>query len=84
MSIQMSIRLDEAVHQELEADAKAQGIGLATYLRALAAAHAKEVRRTRIRAESSRVGALYHHRTDVQEFYDATGSSDPLALEKHS
>lgn len=77
----MSIRLDDGVHQELEADAKAHGVGLATYLRALAAAHAKELRRLRIRAESSRAGELYRTRADAQLFYDTIGSPDPGVLD---
>jgi predicted transcriptional regulator len=84
MSRQLSIRLDDEVHRELEEDARVRGVGLATYLRDLAAAHAKEVRRARIRAESQRVGELYHARTDVRDFYDTWGAPDPDVFNSRS
>ncbi len=77
MSKQLSIRLDDDVHRELEADAREHGVGLATYLRDLAAAHAKEIRRTRVRQESRRVGALYRTQNEARELYDTWGSPDP-------
>jgi predicted transcriptional regulator len=55
MSAPISIRLDEEVRKTLEAEAKAQGIGLASYLRALATRAARDVRRARIRAGSAAV-----------------------------
>jgi hypothetical protein len=51
----ISIRLDTDVRETLEAEARAQGIGLATYLRQLAAKAARDVRRARIRASSANV-----------------------------
>jgi hypothetical protein len=84
MARQLSIRLDDSVHRELEQDARAQGVGLATYLRDLAASHAQEVRRARIRAESQRVGELYRARTDVREFYDTWGAPDPEVFDSLS
>ncbi len=77
MSKQLSIRLDDDVHRELEAEARGHGVGLATYLRDLAAAHAKQVRRARIREESRRVGQLYHARNEAHELYDTWGTPDP-------
>jgi hypothetical protein len=77
MSKQLSIRLDDEVHRELEQDAKEHGVGLATYLRDMAAAYAKEIRRARIRAESQRVGELYRNQAETREFYDTWGSPDP-------
>jgi GNAT superfamily N-acetyltransferase len=80
MSKQLSIRLDDNVHRELETAARAQGVGIATYLRDLAANQAKQVRRLRIRAESARVGALYAAgQPEAREFYDAWGAPDPDA-----
>jgi hypothetical protein len=51
----ISVRLDADVQQTLEAEAKAQGMGLASYLRQLAARAACDVRRARIRADSAAV-----------------------------
>ena len=55
MSAPISIRLDADVRETLEAEARAQGIGLASYLRLLAAKAARDVRRARIRAGSAAV-----------------------------
>jgi hypothetical protein len=52
MSSPISIWLDAEVRKTLEAEAKAQGIGLASYLRQLAAKAARDVRGARIRAGS--------------------------------
>jgi predicted DNA-binding protein len=76
MSKQLSIRLDDAVHQELEADARARGVGLSTYLRDLAAEHARDVRRARIRAESERVGKLYRTSAQARDFYDSVSLAE--------
>ncbi len=81
MSKQLSIRLDDDVHRELEEDARGRGIGLATYLRDLAAAHAKEIRRARIRAESRRVGELYRARSEARDLYDTWGAPDPSVVD---
>lgn len=77
MSKQLSIRLDDDVHRELEVSARGRGVGLATYLRDLASAHAKEIRRARIRAESRRVGEHYRTRPEARELYDTWGAPDP-------
>ncbi len=77
MSKQLSIRLDDDVHRELEGDAKGKGVGLATYLRDLATVHAKEIRRARIRAESRRVGEIYRTSNEARELYDTWGAPDP-------
>jgi hypothetical protein len=55
MRAPVSIRLDADVRETLETEAKARGIGLATYLRQLAAQAARDVRRARIRADSAAV-----------------------------
>jgi hypothetical protein len=51
----ISVRLDADVRETVEAEAKAQGISLASYLRQLAAKAARDVRRARIRADSAAV-----------------------------
>ena len=81
MSKQLSIRLDDDVHRELEEEARGRGVGLATYIRDLAAAQAREIRRVRIRAESSRVGELYRAQAEVREFYDTWGTPDPAVFD---
>lgn len=52
----------------LEDAAKARGIGLATYLRELAANEARRVRRERIRAQSRAVGAYVASSPEGQAF----------------
>ncbi len=49
----ISIRLDDDVRDELEARAPARGVGLATMLRELATAAARDARRARIRQTSA-------------------------------
>ena len=53
MNAPISIRLDDDVRTTLESEAKAHGLGLATYLRKLAAADASRLKRERIRAASA-------------------------------
>jgi hypothetical protein len=81
MSKQLSLRLDADVHRVLEAEAKERGVGLATYLRDLATAHAREIRRARVREESQRVGELYRTQQEAREFYDTWGSPDPRVFD---
>ncbi len=74
MGMPISIRLDDEVRDELEAQARARGIGLATLLRDLATAAARESRRTRIRAASAAVGAHVATAAPGQAFYDEWGT----------
>ena len=64
MGVPISIRLDDDVRDELEAQARSRGIGLATLLRDLATEAAREARRTRIRQASAAIGA--HVATSVE------------------
>ena len=80
MSKQLSIRLDDDVHRELSTEARHRGVGLATYLRDLAATDARAVRQARIREESRHVGEAYRTNEEARVFYDQTGSPDPDAL----
>ena len=57
MASPISLRLDEEVQAGLEEAARARGIALSTYLRELAAAEARRLRRERIRAQSQAVAA---------------------------
>jgi hypothetical protein len=57
MSVQISVRPDDEVRAELEEQARAKGIGLATLLRDLATRAARDAKRARIREEGANVGA---------------------------
>jgi hypothetical protein len=70
----ISIRLDDDVRATLEADAKKQGVGLATYLRVLATDAAREVRRKQIRAQSAAVARYIAEHTEGREFSEFWGT----------
>jgi GNAT superfamily N-acetyltransferase len=74
MSVPISIRLDEDVRDELEVEAKARGIGLATLLRDLATEAAREGRRARIRKGSAAVGAHIDRSAEARTFYQGWGT----------
>jgi hypothetical protein len=76
MGVPISIRLDDSVRAELEAQAKARGVGLSTYLRDLATEAARQARRTRIRAESKAVAAHVATSPEGQAFYRDWGTPD--------
>jgi len=73
MSAPISVRLDEDVRRELEAEARGRGIGLATLLRELAAGAARDARRARIRAQSAAVAAFVKEDDDAARFYEDWG-----------
>ncbi len=56
MGVPISIRLDDDIRDELEAQAHARGVGLSTLLRELATKAARDARRARIREASAEVG----------------------------
>ena len=70
----ISIRLDDDVRATLQAEARAQGVGLATLLRRIAADAAREVHRARIRAQSADIGRLAASREEVRDFYRDWGT----------
>jgi hypothetical protein len=70
----VSVRLDDDTQTTLEDAAKARGIGLATYLRELAANEARRVRRERIREQSRAVGAYVASSPEGQAFYAEWGT----------
>jgi len=76
VSAPISIRLDADVRETLEAEAKAQGIGLASYLRQLAAKAARDVRRARIRAGSAAVARHIATDQSARDFMDDWGTPD--------
>ena len=74
MSVPISIRLDDDVRDELEAQARARGIGLATLLRDIAAESAREARRRRIREASTVVGQNVAASPEGRDFYAELGT----------
>lgn len=76
MSAPLSIRLADDVRDELEAQARARGIGLSTLLRDIATAAAREARRARIRAASAAVGTHVAGFAEAKAFYADWGAPD--------
>ncbi len=74
MTAPISVRLDDDVRATLEAEARTQGIGLATYLRQIAAEAARNVRRAQIRAQSAAVGRYVVENADARAFYEDWGA----------
>ncbi len=70
----VSVRLDDEVRATLEGAAKERGIGLSTYLRELAAAEAKRVRRERVRAQSRAVAAYVASSPEARAFHEDWGT----------
>jgi hypothetical protein len=76
VSAPISIRLDIDVRETLEAEARAQGIGLASYLRQLATKAARDVRRARIRAGSAAVARRVETYPAARDFMGDWGTPD--------
>lgn len=74
MGVPISIRLDDDVREELESQARARGIGLATLLRDLAADAAREARCARIRQASAAIGAHVATSAEGRAFYEDWGT----------
>ena len=74
MGVPISIRLDDDVRDELEVQARSQGIGLATLLRDLATRAAREARRARIREASETVARHIAGSAEGQAFYEDWGT----------
>ena len=74
MGVPISIRLDDEVRDELEAQAQARGVGLATLLRDLATRAAQDARRARIREESKRVAEYVANSDEARSFYNDWGT----------
>ena len=74
MGLPISIRLDDDVRDELETQARARGIGLATLLRDLATEAAREARRSRIRQASAAVGSRVATSAEGHAFYEDWGT----------
>ena len=74
MAAPISIRLDDEVRQELEAEARARNIGLATLLRQIAKDAARQVKRKRIWEQSEAVGRYIASNPEAKEFYEFWGT----------
>jgi hypothetical protein len=74
VGLPVSIRLGDDVRHELEAQARSRGIGLATLLRDLLTAAAREARRSRIRAASAAIGTRLATSPEGQAFYEDWGT----------
>ena len=76
MGVPISIRLDDDVRNELEAQASARGIGLATLIRDLATDAARQARRARIRAQSEAIAAHVAASKEAREVCEFWGTPD--------
>lgn len=74
MAAPISIRLDDEVREELEAQARARNIGLATLLREIAKEAARQAKRKRIREESAAVARYVASNPEAKEFCDFWGT----------
>ena len=74
MSDPVSVRLDDDIRETLEAEARSRRIGLSAYLREVASAEARRVRRERIRHQSRAVGSYIAATPEAREFYADVGS----------
>jgi GNAT superfamily N-acetyltransferase len=74
MGVPISIRLDEDIRAELESQAQARGIGLATLLRDIATRAARDARRARIRQASEAIGDRVASDAEARAFYEEIGT----------
>ena len=74
MGVPISVRLDDDVRSELEAQAQSQGVGLETLLRNLATKAARDAVRARIREDSARVAAYVATSPEAREFCEFWGT----------
>jgi post-segregation antitoxin (ccd killing protein) len=74
MTAPISVRLDDSVREELEAQARARNVGLSTLLREIATEAARQAKRKRIREQSKAVAEYIASHPDAQEFYEFWGT----------
>jgi hypothetical protein len=74
MAAPISIRLDDKVREELEAEARARNVGLSTLLREIATEAARQAKRKRIREQTEAVGRYVASHPKAQEFYEFWGT----------
>lgn len=74
MSSPISVRLADDIRATLEAEARARGTGLSTYLRHIAIDTALRLRRERIREQSRAVGEHVAASSEAAAFYQDWGT----------
>lgn len=74
VGVPISIRLDDDIRDELENQARSQGIGLATLLRDLATRAARDAKRRRIRDASEAVAHNAAGSIEGKAFYEDWGT----------
>jgi hypothetical protein len=74
VGVPISIRLDDDVRAELEAQAQARGIELATLLRDLATHVARDAQRARIHQASEAIGHRAAGYAEAHAFYKEIGT----------
>ena len=74
MGLPITIRLDKAVRDELQAQARHRGLSLSALLRDLATCAARDARRARIRGESKRVAEYVASSEGARSFYEDWGA----------
>jgi antitoxin component of RelBE/YafQ-DinJ toxin-antitoxin module len=74
MGAPISVRLDDDVRHELEAQARERGIGLATLIRELATRAARDAEDARIREASAAVASYVRSSKEAQEFMEDWGT----------
>ena len=70
----ISVRLDDDTQAALQDAAARSGVGLSTYLRRMAEAEARRVRRERIRDQSRAVARYVAQNPEAQAFYEDWGT----------
>lgn len=74
MAAPISVRLDDKVREELEAEARARNVGLSTLLREIATEAARQAKRRRIREQTEAVGRYVASHPEAKEFYEFWGT----------
>ena len=74
MGVPLSIRLADDIRETLEAETRARGVGLATFVRDLATRAARDVRRAAMRAESEQVSRYLTQSEPGRALYDEIGT----------
>jgi hypothetical protein len=74
----VSVRLDPQVRRALTDAAKARGVGLSTYIRGLADADFKRLRKERIRACTREVAEYIAANPEAREFMEDWSGGPPM------
>jgi hypothetical protein len=75
MDVPISVRLDDSVRSEPEAQARACGVGLSIYIRDLATEAARQSRRALIRVQSKAVAVYVAKSPEAQAYYQDWGGA---------